>query len=193
MKVANIKIYNKIGLLDTDDWETYWSVNLDNVRAQFEWENRDGDITDILIHINSFGGDLNETFNIYDYLKTLGKNINTVIEGMCYSSATILSLAGGERAMWENSKFGIHNPSGMASGSSEDFVGYSEQLKQAEEKMLDFYVTKTGGDREKIKALMDADTEMTSGEAESLGFINKVIKTISIAALFNTKKINNKN
>jgi ATP-dependent Clp protease protease subunit len=69
----------------------------------------------------------------------------------------------------------IHNPWSFGVGTADDLHSQAEVVRAAEEKILNFYVEKTGGDKEAIKALMDEETFMASDKAKELGFITEVL------------------
>lgn len=129
---------------------------------------------ELVIHINSQGGDVDEGFAIHDILTTSGKKITTIIEGMCASIATIAALAGSTREMTENSTFFIHNAWGGAMGDAEELQKYADSVKAATDKIIDFYVSKTNAKREDIASMMDSDTSMTAEQAKSFGFVTEI-------------------
>lgn len=193
---GHIYIYGDIYKEQVEDAGSFGIVNLKEVQAQIQ-SNKDA--TKLIVHINSRGGDVNEGFAIHDVLVNSGKEVETIIEGLCASIATIVSLAGTERKMLENSEFFIHNPWGMAVGDADEVAAYSTELEAAEKRILDFYVAKTGGDADTLKAAMKKQTNFTSTEAKDLGFITEVISTTEARKLpnrmpiaaFKTNKNNN--
>ena len=81
----------------------------------------------------------------------------------------------------------IHNPWGDAWGDSDDVQKYADQLKAIEDKVIDFYVAKTGGDREAIDQMMKSETWMSAKQAKELGFVTDIITTIKAVAKFKLK------
>jgi ATP-dependent Clp endopeptidase proteolytic subunit ClpP len=148
---------------------------------------------ELVVHINSPGGDVHEGFAIHDILSTSGKKITTIIEGMCASIATIVALAGSTREMTEHSTFFIHNAFGGAMGDAEELQKYTNAVKEATDKIIDFYVSKTGAEREAISAMMSNETSMVAEEAKRLGFITdiKVPVTAKILSFTSIQKSNN--
>lgn len=137
------------------------------------------DSEELVVHINSQGGDVDEGFAIHDLLTTSGKKITTIIEGMCASIATVVALAGTKREMTENATFFIHNAWGGAIGDAEELQKYADAVKAATDKIIDFYVSKTGADRAAIADMMNSDTSMTADQAKQIGFITEVKKAIA--------------
>ena len=133
------------------------------------------------IKINSGGGSVTEGFAIHDRIVSSGLEVETEVLGMCGSIATIIALSApkGKRRGHKNSEYFIHNPFWQPSApdamEAEDLAKLSQDLKAAQERILDFYVEKTGGDRETIKNLMQAKTSLSMQQAKELGFIDEII------------------
>lgn len=152
-----------------------------------ELKNMPSGTTEINVHINSGGGLVSEGFAIYDKLVSLQIPVNTIVEGMCGSIATIIAQAGkkGKRKMFQNSEYFIHNPLWIPSApdahSADDLEKLTEDLRKNEEKILDFYVKTTGSDKVMLSEKMQAETTLTSQEALQMGFIDEVINTDVVA------------
>lgn len=64
----------------------------------------------INIIINCEGGQVDEAFFLYDYLKSLNhSNIRTVVTGKCWSAANLVFCGGNERYCYKHSCFMLHN------------------------------------------------------------------------------------
>lgn len=189
MNEHHIYIYGDIFNEQSDYASDYGIVSLSDVVKQIQ--NAGDDVELFVVHIHSRGGDVNEGFAIHDVLVNTGKEIRTIIEGLCASIATVPAMAGSERQMLENSEFMIHNPIGGMFGDAEEMEKYAERLREAQDKIIDFYVEKTGTERDKIAKLVEEETFMTAEEAKDLGFITEVVETIKAVAILDS--INNKN
>lgn len=139
---------------------------------------------DLTIHINSGGGDVTEGFAIYDFLMALPQKVNTVGEGMVGSIATVIFQAGkkGSRKVHANTEFFIHNPYWTPQSpepmEAKDAQRLAEDLKKAEDKILNFYVQNTNGkSKDDIKEKMNAQTSFSSSEAVDWGFVDEIIGT----------------
>ena len=120
--------------------------------------------------------------------------MTTIVEGMCYSIATVIALAGDTRLMTSNSDFMIHNPWGGAWGESSEIQKYADDLKKLEQKCADFYAAKTAITSETALELMKAETFMTPEEALEKGFITEIATVMKAVAKFNpnTNKMSKK-
>ena len=182
MDTAHIYIYGDIGCWQSKDASDWGEVNLKDIRNQYESQK---DAESITLHIHSPGGYVTEGFAIHDYIRSLGKPVTTIIEGMCYSIATVIALAGDTRMMTSNSDFMIHNPWGFAGGDSEEVQRYADDLKKTEQKVADFYAAKTGITSDEALELMKAETFMTPEEALEKGFITEIATVMKAVAKFN--------
>jgi len=93
--------------------------------------------------------------------------------------------------MTSNSEFFIHNPWGdpfsMSGFTADDYEKRAEEIRQVETKLLDFYVKKTGADRDTIANYMKEETSLTADQALELKFITKVVDTINARASLGAK------
>ena len=142
---------------------------------------------EITVKINSRGGDVTEGWTIYDLLANSGKKIKTIGEGKVYSIATVIFLAGEEREMMQNADGQIHNPyipeyTLADSYEAGDLEKIAESLRQEEQKILDFYVEKTGSEESVLADYMSKDTKLSAEDMVTLGFATKVIEPVKAYA-----------
>ena len=180
MKIAKLNIEGYIGGSDMvslfSGAETFSLATLKRFLDTLE-----SDVTDIHVYINSGGGSVIEGWAIYDKLKTSGKKITTIGEGMVGSIATIIFMAGDYRKLHENSRFFIHNPYWQPDSptpmEADDLISLGESLQAEQKKILDFYSNQTGKAVEDLEPLMQKATDLTSTQAIELGFANEIIST----------------
>lgn len=178
MKVARLNIEGYIGGSDLVSLfggeETF---NLSKLRKFLE--SLETDVTDIHVSINSGGGSVVEGWAIYDKLKTSGKKITTIGEGIVGSIATVIYMAGDVRKLHENSRFFIHNPYWQPDSptpmEADDLIQLGENLQAEQKKILDFYTNQTGTSIEQLQPLMQKATDLTSVQAVEMGFAHEII------------------
>ncbi len=136
--------------------------------------------TEIDVFINSGGGSVTEGFAIYDRLMAFDGTINTYVNGMCGSIATVIYQAGkkGKRYMYSNSEFFVHNPFWQPTApdpmEAKDLELLHEDLKAAENKIKNFYAEITGKSVEDLTPLLDRQTTLSAKEAIENGFADEV-------------------
>ena len=168
--------------------EEWGEVNIKNVTQQIQ-DNIDAE--KLIVHIHSPGGDVDEGFGIHDILVAHGKDkgieIETRIEGLCASIATVIAMAGSKRLITENSEFMIHNPWMDTVGDADELQKSADQLKAIEKKIVDFYAAKTGTNKKDLDKWMKEETWMTAKQAKELGFVTDIITTIKAVAKYKLK------
>ncbi len=180
---GHIYVYGEIIGDQTKDIGNYGFVNLKDIVDQLK-DNKEANR--IVVHIHSPGGDVYEGFAIHDALINSGKEIITIIEGLCASIATVIALSGQRRYITTHSEFMIHTPWSFAVGDSEDFKDVSEQLAKTENKIAEFYAKHTNLNIDDILNYMHNETFFTADEAVDYGFCTGVINTIRQAAKLKT-------
>jgi len=193
MKAATLYINGYIGQAGFFDDASF---DLKSLNAFIDENNG---IEELNVFINSGGGSVTEGFAIHDRLMALPYTVNTIVNGMCGSIATVIFQAGkkGKRKMYANSEFFVHNPFWMPDApnamEAKDLEALTEDLKRAENKIVNFYSTITGKSTEDLKPILDRQTTLTADEAIELGFADEImggeIKAFTkykIAAYLNT-------
>lgn len=149
---------------------------------EFLTANKDAD--EILMEVESNGGDLDEAFVIYDKLTTSGKTI--IAHGFkVQSAATVIFLAAEkeDRHISPNAPFFIHNArifgfSGVA--TADDLEEMSEYVAAGDRKMVDLYRKRLGLSAKQVselKDLMKKETDLGADGAIKWGFAFKKLAT----------------
>lgn len=136
--------------------------------AEFE----DGD--DIVVRINSGGGLAFSGVAIYNALRQKDANIIVRVDGIAASAASIIAMAGDEVIMGDGAMMMIHNASGFAMGTKEDFQKEAEVLNKLDGSLASIYVKATGLKESRVRKMMDEETWMTAEEAVDEGFATKM-------------------
>jgi len=144
------------------------------------------------VFINSEGGLVDVGFDIYDYLKSIERPINTIATGVCASIATVIFMAGQTRKIKGNCNFMIHLPMSRLEDfqTSEGLENEAAELKKLEKKIIDLYKDTTGTEAEAFKALLKKDTFLEPEQAITLGFATEHIQELQAVAFYNQKSIN---
>lgn len=175
---AEIILYAGIG----NDW---WGDGSMVSAKQFsdELKKLDASVNEIILRINSPGGDVFQGVAIYNRLKQHKAKVTVIIDGLAASIASIIALAGDEIVMGEGAMFMVHLPWTMTMGNRIEHDNTSGRLLDVEEQMISIYSKKTGLDRAEIKAMLEAETWMGADEAIEKGFVtSKAEDSVPIAA-----------
>lgn len=129
---------------------------------------------DVEIRINSIGGSVTEGMAIYQAIRRSKSKTTGYVEGIAASMASVILQACDVRVVAAGAYVMIHNPSSLAAGESDDLRRTADLLDKMASDLLDIYETRSGMDRDKIHALMDAETYMTAEEAVEMGFADRI-------------------
>jgi ATP-dependent Clp endopeptidase proteolytic subunit ClpP len=143
----------------------------------------------LLVEINSPGGNVWDGLSIYNQLRGRKAPVTTRVVGIAASIASIIALAGDRVEMADAALMMIHDPSGMASGTSEDMRKMADALDQHAEVLVGVYAKKTGRSPESIRAAMKSETWFTTAEAIQFGLVDKPIKQLAMAAKWHPRAV----
>ena len=130
---------------------------------------------DVIVWINSPGGDIFAAAQIYNMLMDYTGKVTVKIDGLAASAASVIAMAGGDVYMSPVSMMMNHNPSTIAIGDSEEMLRAKALLDEVKESIINAYELKSGLSRAKISHLMDAETWMNANKAIELGFADKIL------------------
>lgn len=137
---------------------------------------------DVVIYLNSPGGDCIAASQIYTMLMDYRGNVTVKIDGIAASAASVIAMAGTEVVMAPTSLMMIHNPMTAAFGSREEMEKAIGMLEEVKESIINAYEIKTGLSRARISHLMDSETWMNAKRAIELGFADTMMKEATAAA-----------
>ena len=136
---------------------------------------------DIYFYINSPGGSVTAGMSIYDTMKFIKPDVQTLCLGQAASMGAFLLSAGtkGKRFALPNSRVMIHQPliSGGLGGQASDIEIHARELLKLKEKLNQMLAEHTGKPLEQIERDTDRDNFMSAQEAADYGLIDKVITT----------------
>lgn len=159
--IAELRIMDVIG------WP--WIEAMDVIRALDQiTENK------ILVRINSPGGDVMDGNAIFNALRDHHAKVETRVEGLAASIASVIALAGDKVVMQENAFMMIHNSWTFAMGGAADLEHTAAVLRKIDDNLIATYKAKTGLSAEELSAMTDAETWMTADEAVDFGFADEV-------------------
>jgi ATP-dependent Clp protease, protease subunit len=133
---------------------------------------------DISIYINSPGGSFTALTAIYDTMKFIKPDIQTVCLGQAASAAAVLLAGGtpGKRMALPNSRIMIHQPAmGGSQGQGSDLEIQAREILRMRTELEDLLAQHSGQPRDKVSRDIDRDNIMTPQEALAYGLIDTVL------------------
>ena len=136
---------------------------------------------DVVINLNSPGGDAFEGIAIYNRLKKHDGHITVNVDGWACSAASVLACAADVLNMGLGTMFMIHEASTIVWGSKTDMRKEADVLESLEEGIIDIYMTKANVSREEIKEMVDSETWFSAQKAVEIGFATATNTTSNVA------------
>jgi len=139
-------------------------------------ESQDPD-RDITMYINSPGGSFTALMAIYDTMRYVRPDVQTVCLGQAASAAAVLLAAGapGKRAALPNSRVLIHQPRTQGTqGQVSDLEIEANEIERMRRLMEETLAEHTGRTAEQIRIDTDRDKILTAQEAVEYGLIDTV-------------------
>jgi ATP-dependent Clp protease protease subunit len=132
---------------------------------------------DVCVYINCPGGQVYAGLAIYDTMRFIRPNVQTICCGIAMSMGSLLLAGGtrGKRASLPNGRILIHQPSGGFQGQSTDVEIHARETLALRARLDELYAEHTGQPRERIHDDMERDRFFTPGEALSYGLIDRIL------------------
>ena len=135
---------------------------------------------DIMLYINSPGGEFTAGLAIYDPMEWVHCPVATVCTGQAAAMASFLLAAGakGKRNALPHSSVMIHQPLAGFRGQATDIEIHAREILRAREQINELYAKHTGQTVETIAKDTDRDNFMTAEEAKTYGIVDTVLTTL---------------
>ena len=132
---------------------------------------------DIMLYVNSPGGDLIASLAIYDTMQYVRPDIATICAGLAASGGALVLAGGtkGKRSSLPYSRIMIHQPWGGAQGMTSDIDIQAREFLKMRSLMNEILSRHTGQPLERIERDTDRNFWMSAGDAKEYGIIDQVI------------------
>lgn len=164
-KTAELLLYG-----DVLKHEDYWSDE-ENITAQKVIEElKDiGDVDEIVVRLNTDGGDLFSGSAIRSMLKRNKAYVKIYVDGLAASAGSLIATAGDEVIMPINTMQFLHPALTIAQGNAKEFRRVADDLDKVSEVLVEAYMEKSGLSRERVLELMDNESFLSARECVELG------------------------
>jgi ATP-dependent Clp protease, protease subunit len=152
------------------------SANL--IVAQLVHLESDDPDKDIHLYINSPGGSVYAGLAIYDAMRFIRPDVQTICYGIAMSMGSLLLAGGaaGKRMALPNSRILIHQASGGFQGQATDIEIHAREVLALRARIDEIYAKHTNQSVERVHADMERDRFFTGEEALAYGLVDKVIE-----------------
>jgi ATP-dependent Clp protease protease subunit len=132
---------------------------------------------DIFLYVNSPGGSVYAGLAIYDTMKFIKPDVQTICVGIAMSMGSLLVAGGakGKRMALPNSRILIHQVSGGFQGQGTDIEIQAREVIGLKRRLEEIYALHTGKSIEEVSRDMERDFFMSPPDAVEYGIIDSVI------------------
>lgn len=162
---TEVMLYDEIG---------YWGVTAKDFAATLATIAT----PNILLRINSPGGDVFDGIAMHAAIKAHPSNVVARIEGLAASAASFIALAANSVEIDENAFLMIHNAWGLAIGNKADMADMATTLGKIDGQIAAIYAKKSGKSTDAMAALMDGESDgtwFTAAEAKAEGLVDQIV------------------
>jgi ATP-dependent Clp protease protease subunit len=134
---------------------------------------------DISLYLNCPGGVVTAGLAIYDTMRYVKPDVQTICFGIAMSMGSLLLAGGaaGKRMALPNARILIHQPSGGFQGQATDIEIHAREALNTRERLEAIYAFHTGQDVERLREDMDRDRFFSSEEAVDYGLIDRIVES----------------
>jgi ATP-dependent Clp protease protease subunit len=178
--VAELLIFDDIGKSWWNDEAITAKQFIDDLKALPQA------VTKIVVRVNSLGGDVFDAIAIAnalrDQARTKNRTIETVVEGIAASAATLPVMAGSTIRISDNAIFMVHDPYTIEVGNAAQMRKTADALDTVRDTIVATYKWHSSRTEDEIKALMRDETWMDATAALEHGFATEKIEGLQAAA-----------
>jgi ATP-dependent Clp protease protease subunit len=133
---------------------------------------------DVMMYVNSPGGDVTAGLAIYDTMQAIRCDVATYCVGQAASMASLLLAAGapGKRSALPHAQVMIHQPLAGMRGQVTEIEIHARHILKTRETINALYARHTGQSADRIKHDTERDNFMSAAEAQSYGLIDQVLQ-----------------
>ena len=132
---------------------------------------------DISLYINSPGGIVTAGLAIYDTIKYIKPDVQTICIGQAASMAAVILAGGakGKRFALPSGRVMMHQPWGGAEGQAKDINIQAREILRLKKMLTEYIAKDTGKSFEAGAADLERDNVMSAAEARDYGVVDKVM------------------
>lgn len=124
---------------------------------------------EVVVNINSPGGDFFEGVAIYNMLRQHPAKVTVKVLGLAASAASVIAMAGDEVQIGKAGFMMVHNAWVVAIGNRHDLAAASKEMEPFDAAMATLYAERADVERPKAEQWMDAETWFNGEQAVEVG------------------------
>ncbi len=159
---------NTIGIYDPIGYDYWDDSGVTAKRISAALRSLDG--ADVVVNINSPGGDVFEGLAIYNLLREYKGHVTVRVLGVAASAASFIAMAADDIQIARAGFFMIHNAWTGLWGNRNDLRETADFLEQIDDTIADIYHVRSGLSMDELKADMDKERWINGRDAIDSGF-----------------------
>lgn len=163
--VATIRMYGPI-----DSYGGYWGISTKDVGQVLDA--LPDDVTQIILRINSPGGEVFEGVSILNMLRAHKASVTAVVDGLAASAASVIAAGCDDVVMSPGTQMMIHSPSTIVWGDAADMRKTADVLDSVEASLIEIYAAKAG--EKDWPTLLADETWLTAAAAVEMGLADRI-------------------
>ncbi|MER7171957.1 ATP-dependent Clp protease proteolytic subunit [Streptomyces mesophilus] len=154
-------------------------TSANDVMAQFMYLEHAAPDRDISLYINSPGGSFSAMSAVYDTIRFVSCDVETVCLGQAVSSAAVLLAAGtpGKRAALPGARVLLQQPrfTEPVEGQTSDLAIQADELLRTRALFEEMLARHTGRSRDVVSADIERDKVLDASEALAYGLVDRIV------------------
>lgn len=179
---AEITLYGDIG-------PSFWGEETVDAKSFLADLKALGEVTEIVLRVNSPGGDVFDGLAIHNQLAAHPARIVAQVDGLAASAASLVIMAADEIVAPENAFLLVHEPRGGAFGTADVMIALAADLERMTDTFAATYAKRSGQEADAVKALMKEDRLMDAAEAKALGYVDRIVEPVRMAANYSLDRL----
>ena len=169
---------NTISVLDVIgyDWWTGEGVTAKRISAALRTIGE----RDVVVNINSPGGDYFEGLAIYNLLREHPGHVTVKIIGLAASAASVIARAADEVQIARAGFLMIHNTWVMAAGDRNELRATADWLEPFDATAVDIYADRSNQDAKALAKMLDRETWIGGADAVAQGFADSLLSNDAV-------------
>jgi len=136
---------------------------------------------DVVVNINSPGGDYFEGLAIYNMLREHPANVTVKVLGIAASAASVIAMAGDDIQIARAGFLMIHNTWVIAMGDRNQLRDVADWLEPFDQAAVDIYAARTGMKDAEIAKMLDRETWIGGSDAVDKGFADSLLDSDEVS------------
>lgn len=152
-------------------------IDADHIVAQMLYLDSQDPEKDISFYINSPGGSVTAGLAIYDTMRYISADVQTICMGQAASMGAVLLAGGtnGKRMALPSSRILIHQPWGGVQGQAVDIGIQAREIVRLKHLLIEYLAQDSGKDQAETAADLERDFFMSAAEAVEYGIVDRIL------------------